>query len=256
MFLFCEFFLDEFCSSCPNHWFYCGASSENGEMGATMFLSWFVDAFLKSIPSSRPVLLILQGLVEHVSIELVKVTTKNQVVKHNLWFYMYVKELNSMHFLKLKSFQVVLLGVPRVSNCRIQLLDVGFVEPLHTKALQLRKSRVHRMLVPLFLEQVFNDLNLGSLAKKSFRNSGVCPFNSSLPREVFQAPSESPWNTILTPLRVVQKKSKLMKQSYRTCCVFTSGCFWSDENFQKRPSCSCTNMFNLNVCVLAIFTTL
>ncbi|KAF2889922.1 hypothetical protein ILUMI_16251 [Ignelater luminosus] len=53
--------------------------TERGWMKTTLFHNWFRDVFLKNIGFQRPVLLIYDGHVTHISFELIKLAQENQV---------------------------------------------------------------------------------------------------------------------------------------------------------------------------------
>ncbi|KAF2887384.1 hypothetical protein ILUMI_18789, partial [Ignelater luminosus] len=53
--------------------------TERGWMETILFHNWFRDVFLKNISPHRPVLLIYDGHVTHISVELIKLAQENQV---------------------------------------------------------------------------------------------------------------------------------------------------------------------------------
>ncbi|KAJ8915352.1 hypothetical protein NQ315_008239 [Exocentrus adspersus] len=55
------------------------AASKKGWMDSIIFLNWFKKCFLPNIPLERPVLLIFDGHVSHISSELIQTAIENQV---------------------------------------------------------------------------------------------------------------------------------------------------------------------------------
>lgn len=55
------------------------SASERGWMETTLFYNWFKNVFLKHIGPERPVLLIYDGHVTHVSTKLIKLAPENEV---------------------------------------------------------------------------------------------------------------------------------------------------------------------------------
>ena len=59
----------------PGTSFHC---SDNGWVNSDLFSKWF-EFFVKTIPPSRPVLLLLDGHASHVSIEVIELARSNDV---------------------------------------------------------------------------------------------------------------------------------------------------------------------------------
>ncbi|GFO40977.1 pogo transposable element with krab domain [Plakobranchus ocellatus] len=80
--------------------------SDKGWMDSTVFVGWFEELFLKSIPSERPVILFFDGHKSHTSVRLIQSAMKNRVI---------------------------LLKLPPNSTHTLQPLDVGVYGPLKTQ---------------------------------------------------------------------------------------------------------------------------
>ena len=79
------------------------AVSTNGWMTITAYIDWFQNLFIPSLPSERPILLILDGHSSHISHEVHELAIKNNI-----------------HMLKLP---------PHLTNL-LQPLDVGVFKPM------------------------------------------------------------------------------------------------------------------------------
>ena len=71
-------------------------SSESGWINSEFFVDWFAF-FLKSIPPTRPVLLVQDGHSSHVSIELIEMARENGVCLLRL-------PAHTLHILRRRSF--------------------------------------------------------------------------------------------------------------------------------------------------------
>lgn len=145
------------------------AASEKGWMTTDAFLTWFRELFLQHLPSERPILLLLDGHISHVSYELV-----NEAIQ------------NGVHLLKLpphttshlQPLDKVCFGV--VKNEWQKLLR-QYVR--HTRSRMLGKEKFTELLKNCW----WNSMTPGNIIA-SFRATGVQPFDrSKIPVEITSA---------------------------------------------------------------------
>ena len=131
-------------------------ATENGWMNADTFLDWFQLIFIPSLPSCRPVLLLLDGHKSHVGYQIRKVAQENNI-----------------HILKLPAHTTHLL----------QPLDVGVFN--HLKRVwqatlgtftRQEKRIVKKVDFPKLLAEVWQN-NKPEWAVGGFQKAGVVPYN-------------------------------------------------------------------------------
>ena len=144
-------------------------ATENGWMNADTFLDWFQLIFIPSLPSCRPVLLLLDGHKSHVGYQIRKVAQENNI-----------------HILKLPAHTTHLL----------QPLDVGVFN--HLKRVwqatlgtftRQEKRIVKKVDFPKLLAEVWQN-NKPEWAVGGFQKAGVVPYNPEAVPEYAMRPSE------------------------------------------------------------------
>ncbi len=169
-------------------------SSENGWINKDLFVEWF-RFFLKSIPPSRPILLIQDGHGSHVSIELIEIARENNVS---------------------------LLCLPSHTSHILQPLDVGVFKSFKSGFSKVcgdyMKHYPGRVItVDLLASMVglaypisFTPVNILS----GFRKTGIYPFNPSAIDDRQMAPSNavSKKKSLFTPLSPTELQDESMKQ--------------------------------------------
>lgn len=151
----------------PNSYF---GRSDNGWMTASLFYGWLGNHFVKRIPPSRPVVLIVDGHGSHIDMEVSKLALENQVFLYCL--------------------------LPHCTHC-IQPCDVGLFRPLKSnwdKAVE-EWEVVHlgEMLNKYQFAGVFRKaweatLKVSTLVN-SFKASGLCPLNRAAIKDDLLAPA-------------------------------------------------------------------
>ena len=149
------------------------AVSPNGWMTNTAYIDWFKNLFLPSIPSDRPILLILDGHSSYISYEVRKMAIENQI-----------------HMLKLP---------PHLTHL-LQPLNVGVFKPLKAKwysAVADFTRKECRTLTkrdfPPVLKTIREAYN-PETARGGFKGCGIYPFDSSVIKPTSTKYSE-PFNT-------------------------------------------------------------
>ena len=124
------------------------AVSTNGWMTIAAYIDWFQNLFIPSLPSERPILLILDGHSSHISHEVCELAIKNNI-----------------HMLKLP---------PHF----LQPLDVGVFKPMKAILYHTRRERrpITKRDFPSLLSQVWRQYN-EETCKGGFRKCGIYPFN-------------------------------------------------------------------------------
>lgn len=134
------------------------AASKRGWMDSDIFYNWFEKCFLTSIPIERPILLIYDGHVSHISLKLIK---------------------------KAKQNGIVILKLPPHTTHLLQPLDVAVFKSLKSKwdkdlckwqRSNPRKRLPKRQFVDL-LNKVYNDVPT-SIIIKGFEKTGI--YNAGL----------------------------------------------------------------------------
>ena len=159
----------------PNSYF---GRSDNGWMTTSLFYGWLGNHFVKCIPPSRPVVLIVDGHGSHIDMEVSKLAIENQVLLYCL--------------------------PPHCTHC-LQPCDVGFFKPLKSnwdKAVEeWEVEHLGEVLSKYEFAGVFRHaweatVKVSTLVN-SFKATGLCPLNRSAipddvlgPATVYQSPED------------------------------------------------------------------
>lgn len=132
--------------------------SRSGWMNSELFYSWFSSHFLKYIPSTRPILLLVDGHSSHYCPEFIKTAAKEGVV-------VFVLPPNTTH-----------LAQPLDKGC-FSPLKVGWRQACHEFRTRYPGRVVTRYdFTRVFAEAWYMAMTPGNIIA-SYRTTGVCPFN-------------------------------------------------------------------------------
>ena len=158
----------EYSAGVPDNWLF--KKTDSGYINNDLYLQWFNDGFLPSIGKKRPVLLILDNHVSHLSTYAIDAARDNGVD---------------------------LLFFPSHSSHLLQPLDVVYFHALKQKVADISVDlgyfgvkTLPRHLFPKILMQSMNRLT-GATVSSSFLATGIFPFNKTSVTALQKIPSES-----------------------------------------------------------------
>ena len=139
----------------PGNWLF--STSESGYMDKDLFASWFQRIFVPNCGRTRPVVLVMDNHVSHISIPVIELARKESIT---------------------------LIGLPAHTTHLIQPLDVGVIGPLKDKFATVATNLgfVNKSLVigkaklPVVLNYAIDQITPHTI-KEAFRKAGLYPSN-------------------------------------------------------------------------------
>ncbi|XP_060574096.1 uncharacterized protein LOC132731836 [Ruditapes philippinarum] len=139
----------------PGYWLF--SASDSGHMDTSIFLQWFIKAFLPNCGKYRPVVLLMDNHESHIYLPLVEIARKENVI---------------------------LVGLPSHTTHYLQPLDVKIIGPLNDKVTRLALSvglvrpgcNIGKSRLPILLSYAI-DQTAPSSVKEAFRLARIMPVN-------------------------------------------------------------------------------